>query len=78
MSKQVLISRELFMQLCCYHLANNSSYSDSIQHALNDKMNALINAELYSKYKAGATHEEREQARQAYLNKRDIPQEFRW
>ena len=34
--------------------------------------------ELYAKYKTAPTEEEREQARQEYLDRRGVPKSFRW
>ena len=42
------------------------------------KSDAMVRHELYAKYKTTPTAEEREQARQEYLNKRGVFPDFRW
>ncbi len=39
---------------------------------------AMVEYHLYAKYKTAPTAEEREQARQAYLDKRGVFPDFRW
>lgn len=41
-------------------------------------MNAMVERELYTKSKTAQTEEEREKARQEYLDKRGIQKDFRW
>ena len=38
----------------------------------------MLNRQLYSRYKMAPTEEEREQARQEYLDRRGVPQSYRW
>ena len=38
----------------------------------------MLNRQLYSRYKTAPTKEEREQARQEYLDRRGVPQSLRW
>ena len=40
--------------------------------------NRMVRHELYAKYKTALTPEEREVARQHYLDERGIPQSYRW
>ena len=39
---------------------------------------SLLRHELYAKYKTASTQEEREKARREYLEKRGVPDSFRW
>lgn len=41
-------------------------------------MNTMVERELYTKSKTAPTEEEREKARQAYLDRRGILADFRW
>lgn len=41
-------------------------------------MDAMAIRDLYFKYKTALTEEEKEKARQEYLNKRGVPESFRW
>jgi uncharacterized protein YnzC (UPF0291/DUF896 family) len=51
---------------------------NSIVEELDQKVDKLINHDLYSKYKTGATEEEREKARQEYLDRIGMRSSFRW
>ena len=42
------------------------------------KLDAMLNRQLYSQYKTAPTEEQREQARQEYLDRRGVPQSYRW
>ena len=53
-------------------------YAEEIHQGLEQKLDALVRHELYAKYKTAPTAEEREQARQAYLDKRGVFPDFRW
>lgn len=76
--KSVQISQELFMKLLRYHLIEDFSCEDDIKKGLEQKMNAMIERELYTKSKTTPSEEEREKARQEYLDRRGIPDSFRW
>ena len=45
---------------------------------LNNKLDAMLKREIYTKYKTAPTEEEREKARLEYLEKAGIPKDFRW
>ena len=47
-------------------------------HGLEKKLDAMLNRQLYSQYKTAPTEEQREQARQEYLDRRGVPQSYRW
>ena len=76
--KQVQISQELFVQLIHYHLMEDSSHEDEIRIGLEKKLDAMVLREVYGKSKTALTEEEREKARQEYLERRGIPDSFRW
>lgn len=78
MSKQIQIDKDLFFALCRYHLMDCDDVSDDIKKALNDKLDALVQRDLYTKYKTAATQEQKDKARQEYLDKRNIPADYRW
>lgn len=50
----------------------------TIRKELEKKLNAMVDRELYSKYKTAPTEEEREKSRQEYLERKGIPENFRW
>lgn len=76
--KNVQISQELFMKLFRYHLLDDDSCTDDVKKGLEQKMNAMVERELYTKSKIAPTEKEREKARQEYLDKRGIQKDFRW
>ena len=76
--KQVQIPQELFVQLIYYHLMEDDRHVDEIKIGLEKKLDALVLRELYGKSKTALTEEEREKARQEYLDRRGIPNSFRW
>ena len=78
MSRNVQISEELFLKLCRYFLIGATDQEDEIRQQLQEKLEKAVSRDLYSKYKTAPTPEERERARQEYLNSRGIPTDFRW
>ena len=53
-------------------------YAEDIRRGLEEKLDAMVRHELYAKYKTAPTEEEREQARQEYLDRRGVLESFRW
>ena len=49
-----------------------------IKKGLEDKLEAMVRRELYTKYKTAPTEEEREKARQEYLKKVGMYRSFCW
>ncbi len=76
--KNIQISEQLFFSLIKYHLVDIESELPEIKKGLMDKMDAMVMRELYSKYKTAPTEEEKEKARLEYLDKRGVPDSFRW
>ena len=66
------------MALVEYHLAYDDDCVEEIRQGLEQKLDALVRHELYAKYKTAPSAEEREQARQAYLDRRGVFPDFRW
>ena len=75
--KNVLIPYELFLELTLHHLNGIDGFENDIRRGLTKKVNALLDRELYAKYKTAPTEAQREQARQEYLNRRSIPESCR-
>ena len=75
---QVQIPKELLLALFQYRLAGNEDYLPEIEKALMEKLDNMVKRELYTKFKTAPTEEEQEQARKEYLDKRGIPESFRW
>lgn len=76
--KNVQISQELFFLLVRYFLIGQEETEPEITKALEKKMDALVMRELYTQYKTAPTEEEKEKARREYLDKRGVPDSFRW
>lgn len=76
--KNVQISFELFVKLLRYHLVDDESCETEIKKELEKKLDAMAKRQIYSQYKTAPTEEEREKARQEYLNKVGILPSFRW
>lgn len=78
MMKSVQISQELFMQLLRFHLLEDESCEREIKQELEKKLDRMVLRDLFGKSKTAPTQEEREQARKEYLDKRGVPESFRW
>lgn len=76
--KQIQILEELFILLMKYHLLDMEEMQPEIKKGLMDKMDSITMRLLYSKYKTAPTEEEKQKARQEYLDKRGVPESFRW
>ena len=53
-----------------YHLRGEDDFEEKIRQGLEQKLDAMLNRHIYSRYKTAPTEEEREQARQEYLDRR--------
>ena len=76
--KSVQIPYDLFIDLAMYHLRGEDDFEEEIWQGLEKKLDAMLNRQLYSRYKTAPNEEEREQARQEYLDRRGVPQSYRW
>ena len=75
---RIQIPYELFVDLVLYHLNGEDDFDEEIRQGLEQKLDAMLNRQLYSQYKTAPTEEQREQARQEYLDRRGVPQSYRW
>ncbi|MBR4026426.1 MAG: complexin-2 [Lachnospiraceae bacterium] len=76
--KNIQISEELFFMLVKCHLLGVDDFVPEIKKGLEEKLEALVRRDLYTKYKTAKTEEEREQARKEYLDKVGIQRDFCW
>ena len=76
--KNVQIPQQLFMKLLRYHLLDDDSCTEDVKKGLEQKMKTMVERELYTKSKTAPSEEEREKARQEYLDRRGIQADFRW
>ena len=66
------------MQLLRFHLMEDVDCENEIKQELEKKLDKMVMRDLYGKFKTAPTEEEREQARQEYLDKRGVFPDFRW
>ncbi len=76
--KNVQIPYELFVDLVLYHLNGERDTEEEIRMGLEKKLDAMVDRQIYSEYKTASTEEQREKARQEYLDRRGVPKSFRW
>ena len=76
--KQVQINEDLFLSLIKYHLLECYNEEEKIIAELKEKYDSIINRNLYTKYKTALTEEEKEKAREEYLDRKGIHSNFRW
>ncbi len=76
--KKVQISWDLFMLLIRYFLIENYDVYDEIKVLVEEKLDAMERRELYTKYKTSDSEEEKETARNKYLDKKGYHKDFRW
>ena len=72
------ISEELFIALLKYHLVEIDDVLPEIKKGLEEKLEAMVRRDLYTKYKTAPTEEEKEKARKEYLDRRGVLESFRW
>ena len=56
----------------------NEEYLSEIEKALMEKLDSMVKRQLYTTFKTAPTEEEREKARQEYLDKCGMHENFRW
>ena len=66
------------MQLLRFHLMEDVDCENEIKQELEKKLDKMVMRDLYGKFKPAPTEEEREQARKEYLDRRGVPESFRW
>ena len=76
--RNVQISEKLFFALLQYHLVAMDDVLPEIKEGLAETLAALLSRDLYPTYKTASTEEEREKARQEYLEKVGMHRDFRW
>ncbi len=76
--KQIQIPEPLFLAIFKYFIAGKADEFNYIADEINRKLDKMIEHDLYTKSKMAATPEEREKARQEYLDRKGIPQSVRW
>ncbi len=75
---QIQIPEELFLDLVAYHLLDETERAEAIAKALARKVDAVLERKYYTAYKTAPTPEQREEARQKYLDCKAYHKDFRW
>ena len=76
--KMVQIPESLFVELMKYHVLGIEDSLPKIKNGLEQKYEAMMRRELYTKSKTAETEAEREAARNAYHDKVGMHRDFRW
>ena len=78
--KSIQIPQSLFIDLMQYFTMDMATEDrrERIVKGINDKLDRYLEHELYTKYKTAPTDEQKEQARQEYLEQKGIPKDYRW
>ena len=76
--RMVQIPESLFIALMKYHMLGMEDCLPEIKSGLEEKLEAMVKRELYTKSKTAETEAEREEARKKYLDKVGMHRDFRW
>ncbi|MGN0163850.1 MAG: complexin-2 [Candidatus Ornithomonoglobus sp.] len=76
--KNIQISYELFRKLLLYHLSETYDYAEDIERGLQNKLDAMVRREYYTKYKTAPTMQEAEKYRIKYLDTVGMHKDFRY
>ncbi|MEE1250946.1 MAG: complexin-2 [Lachnospiraceae bacterium] len=82
--KNIQISEKLFYDIARYVILTDedevpsAELRNNVIDGITDKLQKIADRELYTQYKTAQSEEEREKARQAYLESKGIPDNFRW
>lgn len=76
--KQIKIDEDLFRMIYQYFIYGRKDETELIKAGLKDKMDKMILRNIYTESKTAESVEERENARKDYLDRKEIPEDFRW
>ena len=76
--KQIKIDEDLFRMTYQYFIYGHKDETELIKAGLKDKMDKMILRNIYTESKTAESVEERENARKNYLDRKEIPEVFRW
>lgn len=79
--KQIQIPETLFTQMSAFVLMEEyrtPENTELIKKGIYQKIDRQIEHELYSKFKTAPSAEQKELARQEYLDRKGIHKDFRW
>ena len=73
-----LCSTAFFALFSGLAIVEDESGEKEIKQGLEKKLDKMVMRDLYGKFKTAPTEEERERARKEYLDRRGVPESFRW
>lgn len=76
--KKVQISYDLFVKLLLFHLAEDYDNANEIEKGLQNKLDAMVKREYYTKYKTAVTEKQAEEYRIKYLDAVGMHKDFRY
>ena len=78
--KYIQLPIELFGNLVKFHLLEmeDEETRACIVRGLNEKMDRIQDHDLYTTYKISGSEEERKAAREEYLDRKGVPESFRY
>lgn len=76
--KNVMISYDLFLDLFRYFKCDMTDLAPDITSRLDDKFNRILSRDLFNDYLHAASPEEKEIAKQKYLDSKGIPLDYRF
>ena len=84
--KQLQISEALFVKMIKYFYSEEIGFDNEeifdlereIKKELQMKLDRITMRSYYTKYKTAETEQEREEARNKYLDEKGVPKSFRW
>ncbi len=76
--KEIKIPSQLFGDIIAYHIFGNVTKEKDIERGLEEKMDKILNHHLYTQFKTAESNEEKESARQMYLDRKGVTKDFRW
>lgn len=84
--KKIQIEEKLFVQMVKYFYSDELGFDDcelnelyyDIKKGIDRKLDAISRRSYYTEYKTAETQEEREKARQKYLDEVGMHKDFRW
>ena len=78
MRKNIQITEDIFKKIVMFFLMGETDTGHEIETYLEDKLNRVVMHDLYTRYKTDPSGEERKKAIETYLDKKGIPQSFRY
>ncbi len=77
MKNYIQIPVELFSEIVKYHLLDIRTDEEEIKKGLQEKMERITDRQLYTRLKT-SQGDEKEKARKEYLDRKGVPEKFRW